>query len=115
MRSDGPLVPHDTAFRPYSISPYSSHHFTWPSPQYIKDTNANIRLAEAVQVGTRRQLKALVEETAAPLPEINRPSKMVSRGFFEQGVLTGAFIVLGGATFGLCVFTYQVFRLARSL
>jgi hypothetical protein len=61
-----------------------------------------------------QKLHLLLQDAMAALPEMKRPSKMVSRGYFEQGIVTGAIMVLGGAALGLSACAYYAFRFWRS-
>ncbi|KAI5460927.1 Aldehyde/histidinol dehydrogenase [Mariannaea sp. PMI_226] len=109
-----PLIPNDMVFSPSSSSPYNKSYFTLPSPRFTNSTAHSLQLSDLDAQVSLRKVDLLLADAMASLPDMKRRNTLVSRGFFEQGILTGAIMVFGGAAFGLSTFAYYTLRFIRS-
>lgn len=84
--------------------------FSTPRPQYVKSSELSHRLQEAVTGHSSKSQSSLLREMVShPLPpDGQRDGKIV--GFFDQGLITGATIVLTPVLTGIAVLGYYAIR-----
>lgn len=88
--------------------------FTVPRPKYVVGSGISDRLSKALIDPSPQQLQALDSEVAVELPDMKRPKRVVSLGFFEQGIVTGLVMVLTTAVAGTGVAGYYLVGYLRS-
>ncbi|EJT82348.1 hypothetical protein GGTG_02321 [Gaeumannomyces tritici R3-111a-1] len=91
----GPAHPQGYPLDP-AMTTMSPDLFTVPTPVYVEPvSSAQDSLEKAVRDATPASMATLARELAKPLKALKRPLKQVHVGFFEQGIMTGALLVLG--------------------
>lgn len=89
----GPAAP--TAHRPDFHYRYSTDMFSVARPQFVEKPPANFQKAEDLLSGSSKKvtMSTLREAAVKPLPP-TKQSENKAIGFFEQGLFTGAGIIL---------------------
>ncbi|KAF1816421.1 hypothetical protein P152DRAFT_428480 [Eremomyces bilateralis CBS 781.70] len=87
----GPAAPIN---RPFSLeSRYCPSFFSKPTPRFVKSSAQSILFQAAVLESNEVAISRILEGAVEKLPEPKRPKRLIPRGFFEEGVRTGAIVV----------------------
>lgn len=91
----GPATPTTTTHEPDILYRYSREMFSVPRPQFVERAPEVFQKAEELLSGSSRKATAatLREAAVEPLPPM-RVSDNKAVGFFEQGLFTGASVML---------------------
>jgi hypothetical protein len=92
---------------------YSTALFSLPRPQFITQPKATPLVDRVLLGGTARQLKELQTKATAALVPFQRPAKAAYVGFFEQGIITGGFLLLSSVATGTGLLCYYVYKHVR--
>ncbi len=89
------MAPANATVNPESYAPYSEADFSQPKAQFITPSSRESLLSQVLQQASPDSLAALTHEATSKLPEVNRKKQGVTHiGFFNQGVFTGAVLLL---------------------
>lgn len=111
---DGPIAPDG---KPLALDPYGLYNpelFTVPRPKYVTGSGHSKRLDQLLDNPSTQKLATLDAEATVELPDIQRPNKVVTVGFFEQGILTGLILALTTVVAGTGVAGYYLVGYLRT-